>query len=163
MIKSFKPIANLLFVFGMIMLSSGVVNIYRINKFRSHALPVEGKVSRIETNGPYNEPFHHYADRYGRTRSSGPEDAAYTYSYAPIVTYYPADGNEHTLILGKSYFSTYFIGDKVNLYYDKNDPGSAQLAGWDAFLPAMGYIGLGLLLMSFKFIRLLIRKNKQLS
>jgi hypothetical protein len=145
MIKSFNPIASLLFVFGLMILLAGVHNIYRIKKFRSAAVLVEGTVINVETKGPYNPPF-----RYrGRYQAGNPSDGPSTNTYTPVVNFYSADGHQHTDNIGSSSFSTYNPGDKVMLYYNGHD---IALAGWDTFLTGIGYLVVGLILMMIKII-----------
>ena len=157
MIKSFRIIANILFVFGIILLAGSLVTLYKVHKFRSLATSTEGTVLTITRSQMLNNHDGHFRDPLPVSASDRNTAAFHHTVFSFVVTYVGPDGTERRYESGYSNTPpSYFPGDKVTVYYDKND---VQLGGLNCLLPSLLTGGAGLFLIIFRIIYYFIKKN----
>lgn len=158
MIKSFTVIANILFVFGIILLLGSLVSLYKVQKFRSAAIKAEGTVISITRGLALNTHSSNYSNPLPYDENSRNIPAFHRSVYSFIVSYIDANGIEQRYHSGYSELPpSYFIGDKVTVYYNKHE---VQLGGWGILLPTLLTGGGGLFLIIFRIIYYFIKKHK---
>jgi hypothetical protein len=158
MIKSFRVIANILFVFGIILLAGSLVTLYKVHKFRSLASKAEGTVVSISRNQMMNNHGGHFRDPLPASDSDRDTPAFHHTVFSFVVTYIAADGTEQRYESGYSDMPpSYFPGDKVTVYYNKND---VQLGGWNGLIHSLLTAGAGLFLIIFRIIYYFIKRNE---
>lgn len=157
MIKSFRIIANILFVFGIVLLAGSLVTLYKIHRFRSLANSAEGTVVKITRSQMLNNHGGHFRDPLPASDTDRDTQAFHHTVYSFVVTYIADDGTEHRYESGYSEMPpSYFPGDKVTVYYDRND---VQLGGINGLLPALLTAGAGLFLIIFRIIYYVIKRQ----
>ena len=158
MIKSFSAIANILLVFGIIMLIGSMTSLYKVYQFRCVATSVEGTVISINRGQVLNNNLGHYRNPHPLNEGNREAPSFHHTAFSFIVSYTGADGTENHY---QSAYSDapppYFIGDKVTVYYDKND---VQLGGWSGLLPTLLTGAAGLFLIIFRVIYYFIKKHE---
>jgi len=158
MIKSFSVIANILFVSGIILLTGSMITLYKVHQFRSVATSVEGTVISITRGQVLNNQLEHFRNPPPATESNRDVPSFHHKVFSFVVSYPGADGTEHRY---QSAYSDapppYFIGDKVTVYYNKND---VQLGGWNGLLPMLLTGGAGLFLIIFRIIYYFIKRRE---
>lgn len=130
--SSVSLVFNIFLVIGIVMLAVTLVIFFSIEKFNASA---------IKTNGTV-------VDLIAKSSSSGKSTM-----YSPVVTYDDEAGVKHRYISNVSSNPPgYNIGDQVALYYNRQDPDDAKIAGWreyfavfitGVFALIFGLIGLG--------------------
>lgn len=158
MIKSFRIIANILFVFGIILLAGSLVTLYKVHQFRSLATAAEGTVLTITRSQMLNNHGGHFRDPLPVSDADRNTAAFHHTVYSFVVTYTGEGGVEQRYESGYSDMPpSYFPGDKVTVYYDKKD---VQLGGWNGLLPSLLTGSAGLFLIIFRIIYYFIRKHE---
>jgi hypothetical protein len=153
MIKSFSAIANVLVVFGIILLIGSMVSLYKVHKFRSVATSVEGTVISITRGRVLNNQLGHYRNPLPKDETSSFHHTVFSF----VVSYIDANGTESRY---QSAYSDapppYLPGDKVTVYYNKDD---VQLGGWSGLLMMLLTGAAGVFLIIFRVIYYFIKRQ----